>query len=401
MRIGVLTYHCVPNFGAQLQAMSTVGYLKRMGHTPVLLHWYPKDLEDVYRRRVSKEQIVCQMQFAEDNFPLSSLCRNEKQLIKEIEKQQLDMIITGSDALFRYVPKCDRKKSFSKRRLRFINNFVSSEDLEGNPFFCDYYGELSRQIPVVAFSVSSQSTPYQKMDDEEKNLMGKYLRNFSKITVRDTWTKKMVEDVSGLQDIQVTPDPVFSFNQNCFIQVPTKNELLKRFSIPDNYVLFSFSSNLMENEYLHRLMTVFSEKGYVPVGLPEPEGVGNYSFEYNISLPLNPIDWYALIKNASGYIGTRMHPIIVSLHNSTPFFSFDGNGIFNSSGVFVQESSKIFDILKNAGLEANTYPLRSGWKLPLADNIVNSIFSFDKNLCDAFALHKYEDYQLVMEYILN
>ena len=98
MRIGVLTYHCVPNFGAQLQAMSTIGFLKRVGHTPVLLHWYPKDLEDVYRRRVSKEQIVCQMQFAEDNFPLSSLCRNEKQLIKEIEKQQLDMIITGSDA---------------------------------------------------------------------------------------------------------------------------------------------------------------------------------------------------------------------------------------------------------------------------------------------------------------
>ena len=401
MRIGVLTYHCVPNFGAQLQAMSTIGFLKRVRHTPVLLHWYPKDLERLYCRMVPEAQRICQMQFAEDNFPLSSLCRNEKQLIKEIEKQQLDMIITGSDALFRYVPKCDRKKSFSKRRLRFINNFVSSEDLEGNPFFCDYYGELSRQIPVVAFSVSSQSTPYQKMDDEEKNLMGKYLRNFSKITVRDTWTKQMVEDISGLQDIQVTPDPVFSFNQNCFIQVPTKNELLKRFSIPDNYVLFSFSSNLMEKEYLHRIINVFSQKGYFPVGLPEPEGVGNYSFEYNISLPLNPIDWYALIKNASGYIGTRMHPIIVSLHNSTPFFSFDGNGIFNSSGVFVQESSKIFDILKNAGLEANTYPLRSGWKLPLADNIVNSIFTFDKNLCDAFALHKYEDYQLAMEYILN
>jgi len=401
MRIGVLTYHCVPNFGAQLQAMSTIGFLKRVGHTPVLLHWYPKDLERLYCRMVPEVQRICQMQFAEDNFPLSSLCRNEKQLIKEIEKQQLDMIITGSDALFRYVPKCDRKKSFSKRRLRFINNFVSSEDLEGNPFFCDYYGELSRQIPVVAFSVSSQSTPYQKMDDEEKNLMGKYLRNFSKITVRDTWTKQMVEDISGLQGIQVTPDPVFSFNQNCYIQVPTKNELLKRFSIPDNYVLFSFSSNLMDNEYLHRLMTVFSEKGYFPVGLPEPEGVGNYSFEYNISLPLNPIDWYALIKNASGYIGTRMHPIIVSLHNSTPFFSFDGNGIFNSSGVFVHESSKIFDILKNAGLEANTYPLRSGWKLPLVDNIFNYIFSFDKNLCDAFAFHKYEDYQLAMEYILN
>ena len=109
MRIGILTYHCVPNFGAQLQAMSTVGYLKRMGHTPILLHWYPKDLEALYTRRVPKIQRKCQMQFAETHFPLSSLCRNEKQLIKEIERQQLDMIITGSDALFKYKPICDRE----------------------------------------------------------------------------------------------------------------------------------------------------------------------------------------------------------------------------------------------------------------------------------------------------
>ena len=86
MRVGILTYHCVPNFGAQLQAMSTVGYLKKMGHTPVLLHWYPKDLEQLYARRVPKIQGMCQMQFAETFYPLSALCRNEKQLIKEIER---------------------------------------------------------------------------------------------------------------------------------------------------------------------------------------------------------------------------------------------------------------------------------------------------------------------------
>lgn len=43
------------------------------------------------------------------------------------------------------------------------------------------------------------------------------------------------------------------------------------------------------------------------------------STDVTISIPLNPIDWYALIKYSKGYIGERMHPIVVSLHNSVPF----------------------------------------------------------------------------------
>ena len=49
MRIGVLTYHCPPNFGAQLQAVSTVGYLRRVGHDVIVLNWYAKDLEELAR----------------------------------------------------------------------------------------------------------------------------------------------------------------------------------------------------------------------------------------------------------------------------------------------------------------------------------------------------------------
>lgn len=401
MRIGILTYHCVPNFGAQLQAMSTIGYLKKMGHTPVLLHWYPKDLEQQYARRVPKVQRNCQMQFAESFFPLSALCRKEKQLIREIERQQLDMIITGSDALFRYVPKCDRKKSFSKRRLRFVNNYVSCEDLYGNPFFCDYYGELSRQIPVVAFSVSSQSCPYFRMNQEERDIMGQFLRNFSKITVRDQWTKSMVEEIAGLKHIAITPDPVFAFNQNCYIDIPSKVDICQRFSLPAHYVLFSFSPNQLKHEYVQSMMKCSLEQGLTPIGLTEPEGLGNYGYEKSIDLPLNPIDWYALIKYADGYIGTRMHPIIVSLHNCTPFYSFDGNGTLGQNGIFMQQSSKVFDILSIAGFEQNSFPLRSGQPFPEIDIIINQITNFDYNTCSLFALRQQNKYELGMKHIVE
>lgn len=401
MRVGILTYHCVPNFGAQLQAMSTIGYLKKMGHTPVLLHWYPKDLEQQYARRVPKVQRNCQMQFAESFFPLSALCRNEKQLIKEIERQQLDMIITGSDALFRYVPKCDRKKSFSKRRLRFVNNFVSCEDLNGNPFFCDYYGELTRQIPVVAFSVSSQNCPYFRMTQEERDVMGQYLRNFSKITVRDQWTKSMVEEIAGLKHIAITPDPVFAFNQNCYIDIPSKVDICQRFSLPEHYALFSFAKGILPASYIEVMNNLVQQRGVSSVALAEPEGLGNIPLTIKIVLPLSPIEWYSLIKNADAYIGTRMHPIIVCLHNAVPFFSFDGNGTFDVNGVFDYKSSKIYDILLQANLNENTYLFRSNLPVPSVEKVVETVLSFDNTQSTEFAECMYKVYMDAMSEIIS
>ena len=78
MKIGILTYHCVPNFGAQLQATSTVGYLKRMGHEAVVLNWYPKDLEDMYSNRIPKEQVSSHNNYTKDNLPVTDICRSEK-----------------------------------------------------------------------------------------------------------------------------------------------------------------------------------------------------------------------------------------------------------------------------------------------------------------------------------
>lgn len=401
MRVGVLTYHCVPNFGAQLQAMSTVGYLKRMGHTPFLLHWYPKDLEQQYARRVPKKQRQCHREFTKENYPLSSLCRNERQLIREIERLQLDMIITGSDALFRYVPLCNRSRAFSKRRFRFVNNYISCEDLDGNPFFCDYYGELSRQISVVAFSVSSQNSPYFRMTNEEREKMGGYLRNFKKITVRDQWTKSMVEEIAGLENIEITPDPVFAFNQNCYIHIPSKEELRARFSLPEHYALFSFAKGVLPKQYKQDVGYMLQQRGIEPVSLAEPEGLGDILFTHQVDLPLSPIEWYSLIKYADTYIGTRMHPIIVSLHNAIPFFSFDGNGTADIHGSFNQNSSKIYDILKKASLEDNTYPLRSRSTMPSIERVVESILSFRRAQCVGFADSMYNNYMSAMSDLLD
>ena len=157
--------------------------------------------------------------------------------------------------------------------------------------------------------------------------MSKALLNFNTISVRDVWTKRMVEKVTGINDIKVYPDPVFSFNNNCYLPIPTKKEIMEKFHLNEKYVLFSFSGKYCNEPYIQSLADEVERHGFQPVALPMPEKLFAASIKKTIQLPLSPIEWYALIIHSCGYVGERMHPIVVCLHNVIPFFCFDEYGI--------------------------------------------------------------------------
>ena len=52
MKIGILTYHFVSNFGANIQTLSTFEYFRNVGHDPVIINWIPTDLEQYYNNVV-------------------------------------------------------------------------------------------------------------------------------------------------------------------------------------------------------------------------------------------------------------------------------------------------------------------------------------------------------------
>lgn len=406
MRIGVLTYHHVPNFGAQLQATSTVGYIRRMGHEAIVLNWYPSDLEEMYSKRIPHEQIESHNSYTDSNLPVTVLCRTENDLVSVIEQNAIDAIIVGSDALFKYTPK-RKRRVFSKRKLRFVlRKALSVEQLEGNPFFGGFISTLKRQIPVVAFSVSSQNCPFFLMDSEEKAQMRESMNSFSHITVRDEWTKRMVEEVAGIDEIQITPDPVFSFNQNCKQTIPSKEEILKKFNLQDKYILFSFSSWYVKESYINSLAIEAENRGYQAVALPMPEGLYSAGINTQIHLPLSPLDWYAIIKYSAGYIGERMHPIVVCLHNVIPFYSFDEYGTVKKSlcGLkkeYVQSSSKTYRILERAELLDNLFSYQKKQDLPIPSVVLDRILGFARDRCQSFTISYQQLYERSMNDIMN
>lgn len=403
MKIGILTYHCVSNFGAQLQTVSSVGYMRRRGHEPVVLHWFPKDLEDMYRKRVPREQFDIHMDFAQSFMPLSNLCRTEAELVAEIDRLNLDAVFCGSDALFKYLPvKC--RRYFSKRKLKFINvPFLSVEDLKDNPFFGGFIPKLKRNIPAVAFSVSSQNCMFEKMTKKEKLILKNYIDNFSYISTRDEWTGRMVNFLKGTAcKIEVTPDPVFSFNQNNYLPLPSKKRIQEKYNLPENYVLFSFNGTRLSQEYIRSIASLLEQKGLAPVAFPMPERLLDFGMERKITLPLSPLDWYALIIHSNGYIGERMHPIVVCLHNNIPFFVFDEYGFVEKKAwgliaKYNNQSSKTFHIVSKAGLTDNLWAYEGIINLPTPDDVVGALLGFDQQKCLDFSGHFQQDYETAMD----
>lgn len=403
-RIGILTYHCVPNFGAQLQALSTIGYLSKHGYDPIMLHWYPQDLEDYYYKRVPKEQNELQMRFAETHMPISKLCRNIDDLCAEIESLHLDAIFLGSDALFDYTPECLRY-NFSIRKLRHIPLNITSNHRLPNPFWGSFNDKLRNPIPLVGFSISSQNMLYNKLNSSERLELNRLLRLFCGITTRDEWTKSLVEDVGGRNDVTITPDPVFSFNQN-IVKTINKEDLCEKFNLPDNYVLISFLYPLLSDEFVNKIINLVEERtGAECVSFPMPDKLRKFNTKHTIKLPLDPLDWYYLIKYSRGYIGERMHPIVVSLHNSVPFFCFDQYGTYKTIiprmwTRFIPESSKIFDILTKADF-TNNLCFYSKLSEITPDLVVEHFLSFDREKCAQFARSRLMLYNEGMERLMK
>lgn len=374
--------------------------MRKHGIEPVVLNWFPEDLEEFYRRECPNVQFEEQFNFAQNEMPVSKLCRSLSDLSIEIDRLDLDAIFIGSDALFDYVP-IKTRRFFKHTKLKYIyRNITSNHDLP-NPFWGSFNDYVSKKIPYSGFSISSQNCPYKKLKKQELKEMKRLLDGFTLITLRDEWTKRMVEYISGRTDSFITPDPVFNFNNNVEFNIQ-KESLLKKYGLPDNYILVSFYGSVLSDDFINRVIQIIEEKtGISCVSFPMPRKLRKFSTEYTIDLPLPTLDWYYLIKYSKGYIGELMHPIIVSIHNNIPFFCFDQYG--NTKTIipriwkkYIPQSSKIYDILKRADLLDCCCPYFFADKIK-PETVAERFLSFDKEKCRAFASKQSDLYEKGME----
>lgn len=400
MNIGILTFYKVANFGANIQGVSTYYYLKKIGYNPIFLNYVSvkteNSLEESYKKSVqTKAHIDFVNSYIENQ---TENLYNSDDVVAAIDKYHIDAIIIGSDAVVQHHPLLSR--IHKGRRKPFYIAHPAPERMFPNPFWgCGF----ADKIPTVMMSVSSQNSKYSQFSKSLKSRMFETLNNMKYISVRDTWTLNMMKAIGVNQDVKVTPDPVFAFNYNAGHLVPSEDDIRKRFSLPKDYVLVSLHSQSLTLKTLDELNSMFKAAGKTCVAFPMPGGVRyQHHFDYEIKVPLSSIDWYALIKYASGYVGSNMHPIIVSLHNAVPCFSIDHWGTKDFFNRTVRDgSSKVEHIMGVFGLKNYVKPIDNDICYVKASVIVDAIQKFPCEHVRKVALDKYDEYLKMMGEIMN
>lgn len=392
MKIGILTYHAACNFGANLQALSTISYWRNNGYEPIIINWMTKQLEKRYRNITPLEQYLVHESFRKQYFPMTDRCYTATDIAKVIGKEKIKAVIVGSDAVMQTHPLKSRLMKPSLRHPLPIW-FPTNDTISPNPFWGSFYTKLKDTIPICYMSASSQSSPYRSSNNREKRKQKELLIRFSYISTRDDWTSKMVAYLTdGNVNPPVTPDPVFAYNYNVKNQ-PSEQEIREKFYLPKKYCLVCFHTDCpVSFSWLNDLKEEQAKRGVECVAFPFPQGIEfKHPFEKQIDLPLSPIDWYALIKYADSYIGDNMHPIVICLHNAVPCYSFDHYGLPHN-----ESSSKVYHIMNRFGVLKNRIAFKYNYTEPTVNHILNCIDGFDKAHVRACAEDYLQEYLQMM-----
>lgn len=392
MNIGILTHCIANNFGANLQALSTAYYLKNMGYTPIFLNW------DSYL--IGRNKLIDSRQlYIHHNFLinhgclLSDKCSTNADFVKVIRENDIHNIIIGSDAVLTVSSWVD-KLQINHNGLKLKK--VSADMCYPNPFWIPF-AELLYDCRFFLLSPSCQSSSYRFLSKEVIRGMRKSLQRYSFLSARDTYTADMINFLTN-RDCPVTPDPVWGFNINVR-NLPTRNEILEKYSLSANYVVVSFYEGCQYTaHWLSKFREILNQRGIEVYACPMPQGqfVSNLP---KIHLPIDPLEWFSIIKYSRGYVGNNMHPIIVSILNSVPFFSIDQHGR-HFMNMHFEKSSKVYDLLNMSGLleyRISAFPKDSVSPLYVVDKLLN--FKYDK--CKFFAEKMADNYLKLMSNITS
>ena len=393
--VGILTHCIANNFGANLQALSTASYLRKNGFNPVFFFW---DEYLVKRsRNINQEQMNIHRLFLKNNgFFLSESCKSDADFLRIINQMNIQNIIVGSDAVLTVKSFIDRI-----RFRKFIIPYLSEKSADSefpNPFWVPFASKLEK-CRYFYLSPSCQSSNYGFLRKKKIFQMKKQMLCFSYLSARDAYTAKMIQHLSECnRKVPVTPDPVWGFNQNVS-NIPSKDDVVKKFGIEKDYILTSYYKNEEPSkEWLDELRNVANENGVEVYALPMPQGIFCSNLP-QIQLPLDPLDWYALIRYSKGYVGNNMHPIIVAMHNCVPFYSIDQHG--KKLGKFLfDKTSKVYDLLQRFNMLEYRIKATKIKKVSAA-RVFYQLQNFDRNREREISQKMSDDYMDMMKNICS
>lgn len=311
MKIGILTFHHVDNYGAVLQAYALQKFLRDAGHDvetidrrPLgAIKYYTKGLSPLSKSLKVNSDFIPKItrawkvrRFMLKNLQLSKGPIYRKASLKKL-KNHYDAVIVGSDQVW-----C----------LESFRGFDSS-------FFLDFVDNSKLKLSYAASFGSTTSLGAYRGRVET------LVQAFGDILVRDTNSKNIVSNELGC-DSKIVLDPTF---------LVSYSEIVKPAKISEKFLLIYNQASLTQ-EQENFVQKICKNKNLKIVSVRNSNSIADANF-----LTADPSEWLGLFEAASYVVTNTYHGTIFALINQKPFT------VLHSSN----KTNKTADLLKGMGLE--------------------------------------------------
>jgi hypothetical protein len=328
MRVAVLTHHWVPNFGANLQALSTFHFLKKMGHEPVVLNYRPYLKEEKEYRDIDPRQLLLHEECCDTFLKQSRVLRDKDEISAFCSEARFDAIIAGSDIVIR------------------LRRSGDTEDMTfPNPFWLTWAHSLNPRPRLGFLAASAGGSYYWLLPKLTRKAIADAVSHVDYVSVRDRWSQFMLRwATKGRLDPSMCPDPVSVLNK--VFEVP-KSFSEEPVTLRKKYVLMNCSHRHFSARWIHNFVEICHHQGLQVFSLPWPQAESRLRVDRTLHLPMHPLAWYSWIKNAAGIVAMRFHPVVCSIFNNVPFVSIDVSAPIHLRCFAIRRASKAYDICMN------------------------------------------------------
>ena len=335
MKVGIVTFFCVPNYGAMLQAYALWKYLEKRGHEvefidyafgnarriPLWKCFFTRHLHECFDaiRKKLKTYVRFNIVHFSDVFPRTRRVDTDAEL--EDIGRRYDALIVGSDQMW-------------------------------NPLWCS-----GKSLPIVmldfatkgkkriAYAASFGTKEWKK--DQNADGAGRLLREFDAISVREESGIKLVRELSGRDDAKWMVDPTLLHSASFY--EPLLNEECHK---EHRYVFSYMLDEWMNDENVESvLQLVKSARGIEEVHTDKTSVRGMLApicrlLDVQSKVPVGI--WLSEIANSDFVVTNSFHGTVFSILFHKPFLTIP------VSGKMADMNERIVSFLTMMGLETRT-----------------------------------------------
>ena len=286
IKIGIVTFHHVPNYGSVLQAYALAKYLNTLEGVSAEIIDYrpPAATHEFFKWHLKSPAVLPNLLkiYKFNRFVSKHLPMNGKTIIKRADlgniAEDYDAFIAGSDQIW----------------------------FPGGPRGFDETYYLSFAPPEAAFAYSASFGSMDAVDPAEQDKFRGNLKHFSRISVRDRNSMQIVEELTGTQP-KLTCDPTFLW--------PFAEWLDKKTAAKKPYVLLFGRFWWLPRTFVDKV----HQQGLKIIS------IGHFNPRADKRIyAADPAQWVQLVANAQAVLTTYFHGTVFALKFKRPFLAVAG-----------------------------------------------------------------------------